>query len=117
MITAADMSRYRSMICDLENDHTHGIDGPPKIVADAYSYLANYLPVPKAKGMGNAGGLAFVTTGDDDQNKFPHIKCMKCRKMGHYANMYKKVLDQESTLAFILSDTKLTAAGNFTFVQ
>eukprot|EP00957_Ditylum_brightwellii_P056577 4288792-Ditylum_brightwellii.AAC.1 len=117
MITAADRSRYGSMVCDLENDYTHGIDGLPKTVADAYSYIANYLPAPKAKGVDNAEGLAFVTTGDDNQNKFPHIKCRKCGKMRHYANMCKTILDQNSTLAFILGDTKLTAAGNFTFAQ
>eukprot|EP00957_Ditylum_brightwellii_P025419 1922434-Ditylum_brightwellii.AAC.1 len=37
--------------------------------------------------------------------------------MGHYANMCKTILDQESTLAFILGDTKPTTAGNFTFAQ
>eukprot|EP00957_Ditylum_brightwellii_P108871 8304599-Ditylum_brightwellii.AAC.1 len=117
MIKSADRSRYRSMVCDLENDYTHDIDGLPKTVADAYSYIANYLPTPKAKDVDNAEGLSFVTTRDDDQNKFPHIKCRQCRTMGHYGNMCKTILGQESTLAFILGDTKPTAAGNFTYGQ
>eukprot|EP00957_Ditylum_brightwellii_P023876 1800538-Ditylum_brightwellii.AAC.1 len=50
MVTAADRSRYESVVHDLENGYTHGIDGLPKTMADAYSYIANYLPAPKAKG-------------------------------------------------------------------
>eukprot|EP00957_Ditylum_brightwellii_P106486 8124157-Ditylum_brightwellii.AAC.1 len=73
MITAVYRSRNRSMDHDLENDCTHGINGLPKTVADAYSYVANYLPAPKAKGVGNTEGLALVTTRDDDQNKFSRI--------------------------------------------
>eukprot|EP00957_Ditylum_brightwellii_P155007 11798519-Ditylum_brightwellii.AAC.1 len=51
MITAADRSRYGSMVCDLENDCTHGSNGLTKTVADAYSYIVNYLPAQKAKGV------------------------------------------------------------------
>eukprot|EP00957_Ditylum_brightwellii_P039282 2971606-Ditylum_brightwellii.AAC.1 len=117
MLTAADMLRYGSMVHDLENDYTYKINGLLKPMTDAYSYVANYLPAPKAKGTNNSEGPAFFTTGDDDQNKFPHIKCKKYKKMGHYASMCETILNQESTLALILGDTKLTATGSFTFVQ
>eukprot|EP00957_Ditylum_brightwellii_P187440 14275423-Ditylum_brightwellii.AAC.1 len=71
MIKAADRLRYGSIVCDLENDYTHGINGLPKTMADAYSYIAKYLPAPKAKKVGNTEGLAFVTTGDEAKTSSP----------------------------------------------
>eukprot|EP00957_Ditylum_brightwellii_P088082 6710060-Ditylum_brightwellii.AAC.1 len=92
MLVQVDRSRHDSMVRDLNNDYTHGTDGFLKTTSEEYSYTANHVPRPKQYKAGYVEAVAFLTSQDADQNKFLHIKCRYCQKMGHYASTYKAAL-------------------------
>eukprot|EP00957_Ditylum_brightwellii_P143153 10907127-Ditylum_brightwellii.AAC.1 len=94
ILVQADWSRYDSMVRDLEYNYTHVIDGFPKTLAVAYSYIANHVPKPKQYKAGYGETVVFLTQ-DADQNKLPHIKCRRCQKMGHYASNCKATAAEE----------------------
>jgi hypothetical protein len=93
ILVRADRTRYGKLIEEVENDFLKGHDNYPKTPTEAYNLLVNYRNyVTVNKRNVQQGGLdqvAFVTDGkrqktDGEENKFPHIKCFKCSKSGHY---------------------------------
>ena len=58
----SDPRRYGSLLADLENSYTRGIDEYPKTLSRAYDYLVNYKSPNKAYASDpNEGGLSYLT--------------------------------------------------------
>jgi len=93
ILVRTDRTRYGKLIEEVENDFLKGHDDYPKTPTEAYNLLVNYRNyVTVNKRTTPSGGLdqvAFVTEGkrqrtEGGENKYPHIKCFKCGKFGHY---------------------------------
>ena len=63
----SDPGHYSSLLADLENSYTRGIDEYPKTLSRAYDYLVNYKSPNKTYSSDpNKGGLSFVTQSNQE---------------------------------------------------
>lgn len=89
ILVRADCGRYGKLIEEVENAYLKGNNDYPQTPTEAYNVLVNYRNYSGNKGTTIQDGLeqvAFVTDGKRIKTgkEFPHIKCFKCGKMGHY---------------------------------
>ena len=100
-LLGANRDRYGKLIEDIENAMVQGNDTYPKTVNDAYNLLLHWKHNPRnvmrALNMSAMGG-AFMQDGEEEERGSvhanngrqgkdkSHIKCFRCKKMGHYAN-------------------------------
>jgi hypothetical protein len=88
-LVRADRGRYSRLIEEVENAFLKGNNDYPTNPTEAYNLLVNYQTYNKNKREQVTGGLDQVTFVTDGKrlktgNEYPHIKCFKCGKMGHY---------------------------------
>jgi len=89
ILVRADRGRYGKLIEEVENAYLKGNNDYPRTPTEAYNLLVNYQNYSVKKRTAIQEGLdqvAFITDGKKLKTgkEFPHIKCFKCGKMGHY---------------------------------
>jgi hypothetical protein len=89
ILVRADRGRYGKLIEEVENAYLKGNNHYPTTPTESYNLLVNYKNYSSNKRTISQGGLeqvAFVTKGKKLKKgkEFPHIKCFKCGKFGHY---------------------------------
>jgi hypothetical protein len=89
ILVRADRGRYGKLIEEVENAYLKGNNDYPTTPTESYNLLVNYKTYSSNKRTISQGGLeqvAFVTEGKKLKTgkEFPHIKCFKCGKFGHY---------------------------------
>ena len=68
-IRHADNKRYGSLLADLENSQTRGVDQYPKTMTTAYDYLINYRTASSGHGYHpDEDGAAFYSNADSAHN-------------------------------------------------
>eukprot|EP00957_Ditylum_brightwellii_P180651 13761633-Ditylum_brightwellii.AAC.1 len=94
------------------------------MMTDAYSCISSHVPKSKQYKAGYGDAVAFLTSQDANQNKFPHIKYRRCQKTGHYASNCKAMVAEgdktngKPTVAFVMSEmSKGSNTYSFTFSQ
>ena len=91
---------YGQLVNDLENGYLRGHDDFPNDVVSAYDMMANYKAPKNVRNPNSRNprqplrqGLTFAqaaqpnTIAGTDGMLFPHVRCFRCNKKGHYANL------------------------------
>jgi hypothetical protein len=102
LLVRADRNRYGKLIEEVENSYLKENNDYPRTPTEAYNLLVNHKNYNSGeRNLSQTEGLdqvAFVMEGiriKSDGN-FPHIKCFKCNKYGHYkSNCPEKEGDEE----------------------
>jgi hypothetical protein len=89
ILVRADQGRYGKLIEEVKNAYLKGNNNYPTTPTKSYNLLVNYKNYSSNKRTISQGGLeqvTFVTEGKKLKTgkEFPHIKCFKCGKFGHY---------------------------------
>jgi hypothetical protein len=89
ILVKADRGWYGKLMEEVKNAYLKGSNDYPTNPTEAYNLLVNYRNYNNDKRQQVPGGLdqvAFITDGKrlKTGKEYPHIKCFKCGKYGHY---------------------------------
>ena len=70
----SDKKRYGSLLVDVENEYTRGIDSYPKTLSKAYDMLVNYRSAQPHRGTTSIqeGGVAYALDGEQGGPRRQH---------------------------------------------
>lgn len=73
LLLNSDTKQFRSLITDLENQHTRGLDGYPTTLTAAYDMLVNYkTPQHNHRSQHQETGIAFAQVDEDENSNSKH---------------------------------------------